>query len=102
MNIQKMEQLLDKWEETFVPIVNPFADNGWNQTMFETFGEELEFVRQQPDEHVWTWIDGEQGDGSYIISGAHFVNRIGYFVTEKPWTEFMEIQVDIYEEEEND
>jgi hypothetical protein len=37
------------------------------------------------------------------MSGFHYINRIGYFVTENPCTqEYMEIQVDIYEEEEEE
>jgi len=48
---------------------------------------------------VWTWVDGD--DGSWIISGFHYVNRIGYFITEKPYTgEVYAIQVDLYEDED--
>lgn len=33
--------------------------------------------------HLWTIVDA---DGSlYAISGSHFVNRIGYLLTEEAW-----------------
>ena len=62
--------------------------------LFETHGEELEFVRKQPPETVWTLVDGDEGD-QYLISGFHFANRIGYLVAEKPVPEGVEIQVRI-------
>jgi hypothetical protein len=35
--------------------------------------------------HLWTIVDA---DGSlYAVSGWHFVNRIGYILTEEAWTE---------------
>lgn len=39
-----------------------------------------------PDsKHLWTIIDA---DGSlYAVSGRHFVNRIGYILTEEAWNE---------------
>lgn len=49
--------------------------------LFETFGEELAYVRQSPPKTIWTLIDGEDGD-PYIISGLHFVNRLGYFLSD--------------------
>ena len=48
--------------------------------LFETYGQELEFVRQQNPRAVWTLIDGEDGD-QFLVSGVCFVNRIGYLVS---------------------
>ncbi|QDT53880.1 hypothetical protein Pan44_19060 [Caulifigura coniformis] len=48
--------------------------------LFETFGDELDFIRSQPAENVWTLVDGDDGD-LYLVSGVHVVNRIGYLVT---------------------
>lgn len=70
--------------EDFLPIKNPNGDYGWNGTLWETFGRDLEFVRSVPNENVWTLIDGDDG-GQVIVSGFHVVNRVGYFVTELPW-----------------
>jgi hypothetical protein len=97
----EMEKDLELWETTFKPIQNPNGDMGWNGTMFETYGEDLAFIAKQPDANIWTWVDGDEG--TWIMSGFHYINRIGYFVTENPCTqEYMEIQVDIYEEEEEE
>lgn len=58
----------------------------FNNTMYETYGEEEVYVReiaQKEPERVWTILDC---DGKfYICSGFHFVNRHGYIVCEKPF-----------------
>jgi hypothetical protein len=45
---------------------------------------------------VWTWVDGS--DGTYIVNGYSFVNRIGYFVSEVPYDDGddWEIKVEDY------
>ena len=50
--------------------------------LFETYGEEFEFVSRQDPATVWTFADGE--DRQYVFSGLHYVNRIGYLVSTKP------------------
>ena len=69
--------------------------------LFETYGEELEFVRQQAPATVWTLVDGDDGD-QYLLSGFHFVNRIGYLVSTVPVPEDIDIQVHIPMEADND
>jgi len=65
--------------------LTPDEDAPWDGCMFETYGPELEFVRQQPNQQIWTLVEA---DGRwYICTGYHRVNRVGYFVTEKPWHE---------------
>ena len=83
----------DKWMETYKPVlVHPKAVNGiapedqapWSGTMFETYGVELahvETVAQRRPLTIWTLLD----DGATIISGFHYVNRFGYFITEVPF-----------------
>ena len=63
--------------------------SSYGGTMYETFGEEVEYIRSLCKEGkgnlVWTIVDC---DGELVIqSGYWFVNRIGYIVTEKPWEE---------------
>lgn len=90
---------LDRWEKTYRPIKNHINPNAsWNGLMFETYGEDLDFVIAQSDENTWTWVDGD--DGTYIVSGFSLVNRIGYFVTEEPWDDVEEFQVDTNQEED--
>jgi hypothetical protein len=98
------ETLIDAWIEQYKPIPNHIGEGGWiiNEVpiMFETYGDELEFVFNQPAHNVWTWVDGDEG--SFIVAGFSYVNRIGYFVTKEPWAQFEEIQVDYYDEEDDD
>jgi hypothetical protein len=77
----------DAFIERFRPTVNHIDPNagfdfGYGGCLFETYGEEFEFVRQQSAACVWTLIEA---DGVlYAESGLHFVNRLGYFVAETP------------------
>jgi hypothetical protein len=71
-----------KWEDRFKPIHNHFS-NDPDQDMFETYGEEVEFVTKADNKHVWTWIQGDMSD--LIVAGYHYVNRLGYYITELPW-----------------
>lgn len=91
MTDKERQMNTDQFEE-LGPIKNPHADHGWDGTLFETYGVELNFVRSQPENHVWTLVNGEGGN-PVVLSGFHIVNRIGYFVTEKPWTEQCEVEV---------
>jgi hypothetical protein len=75
--------------------INPSA--GWaigesGGCLFETYGEEFEFVRRQDPLKVWTLVDGDDGD-MYVISGLHFVNRVGYLLSTIPVPEDVCIQV---------
>lgn len=58
-----------------------FGDGG---CLYETFGPELDYVRTQSPNTVWTVVDGDDGQ-LVIVSGFHFVNRIGYLVTSYPF-----------------
>lgn len=79
----------DQFDEQFPLItnhLNPNASWAFGEgpgCLFETYGEELEFIRQQDPNRVWTFIDGVDGD-YYVISGPHVINRIGYLVSSKP------------------
>tara|TARA_R110002072_G_scaffold303121_1_gene494591 strand:+ start:123352 stop:123699 length:348 start_codon:yes stop_codon:yes gene_type:complete len=48
--------------------------------LFDNTGPELDFIQQADPLTVWTVVDGEDGD-LYVLSGRHFVNRIGYLVS---------------------
>lgn len=69
------------WEETFKPIKNHLVK--YDQLTFETYDEEYEFVKTQDPKHIWTEVDGDEG--TYIVAGLHWVNRIHYYITENPW-----------------
>ena len=81
----------DEWFDTYEPVENTIGNHGaysidGQSFMFETYGEELDFVLQQPERNTWTWIEGTGGK-SFICAGFHSINRIGYFVTTKSWAD---------------
>ena len=70
--------------EALEPIKNHLDNNASLEgCMYETYGAELEFVKSQPDNHVWTYC--EQDSILFMSSGYHFVNRLGYIVTKLPY-----------------
>ncbi|HWB10546.1 MAG TPA: hypothetical protein VG826_15055 [Pirellulales bacterium] len=62
--------------------------------LFETYGEEMAFVREQNPRTVWTFVDADDG-GQCVISGFHLVNRIGYLISTTAAPEGVEIHVRI-------
>jgi hypothetical protein len=92
-NERFIEMDLDEWAATYKPIKNHIDTNSsFDGEMFETYGEELEFVKAADEDRIWMYGDGDDG-GSYIWNGWHFVNRIGYFITEVPCPPDTTIQV---------
>ena len=89
MNTAEYKQITmtdEEWEEQFRPIKNHLATHGaGNGCGFETYGEEIEFVRQFADKNrVWTVIEGDDGS-AWICEGMRLVNRLWFFVTEEPY-----------------
>ena len=62
--------------------------------LFETYGQELAFVRNQDPRTIWTLVDGDNGN-QYVLSGYHFVNRIGHLISTIPFPEDADIVVTI-------
>jgi hypothetical protein len=90
-NTMTKENPADTEEDVFIqrfrPIVNHINPNasfdfGYGGCIFETYGAEYEFVRAQNPRRIWTLIEAD--GGLYAESGFHFVNRLGYFVSETP------------------
>ncbi len=88
----------EEWETKYKPRLNPLDEYAaLSGYMLETFGLELEHVKQQPNQYVWTWVEGDGSEslepededapahGGYLTPGYHFVNRLGYVITEVPW-----------------
>jgi len=93
-----IEMDYDEWFDTYKPIPNhidknaSFSDGKYGY-MFETYGDEVKYVQELIDDNViWTYGDGDDG-GTYIWNGYSFVNRIGYFITERPWVEGTDYQI---------
>ena len=87
----------DEWVDTYKPIPNKIAKFP-NGNAFETYGEELDFVRSHDEKFIWTEVDGD--GGCYIINGYHFVNRIQYYVCEVASLEprYQEVVVNLYQD----
>jgi len=99
----------DQFDEQFPLVTNHLNPNAsWafgegEGCLFETYGEELEFIRQQDPNRVWTIVDGDDGDLS-VISGFHFVNRIGYLLSRDPvpHNRLIEVRIPMNIEDERD
>ena len=94
----------DKWEETYQPINNTISKYPDDTLItFETYGDEVEAVKQAYEinpKTIWTEVDGD--NGTYIVAGYHFVNRIHYYITENPWDdEWTEVPTWVYRECDN-
>lgn len=92
-----IEMDFDEWLTTYKPIINHIDPHASFQSddggiMFETYGDEVEFVKSQSPDKIWMYGDGDDG-GSYIWSGWGFVNRLGYFITEVPCPPNTTIQI---------
>ena len=98
--MSKLVQLTeDEWFKQFKPIPNHLDENasfndGEHGYMFETYGDEVEFVKAQDSNRIWTYSDGDNG-GTYISDGYHVVNRIGYFVTTVPYDDKQYYQIQL-------
>jgi hypothetical protein len=99
-----IELTMEEWEATYKPIYNhidsnaSFQDESGQGIMFETYGDEVEFVKKQDPSKIWMYGSGDDG-GTFIWNGWGFVNRLGYFVTEVPCPPDLEIQVRVSEDD---
>lgn len=80
-----MEKLTyEQWVEKYNPLKNHFTDAPYEGFAFETFGEELEFVKKFQNCFIWTAINCDNEE-TWIVPGYHFVDRYLYFITHNPW-----------------
>jgi hypothetical protein len=114
MDTTKIENLTeDEFYKKFNLQKNHFDKHAsFDGCMFETYGEELDYVfEMSKSNRVLTIIEGDE-DGErtffsdigveiietnsnlYYLSGFHLVNRLGYFVLDKPYEYKFEVKVD--------
>ena len=95
----------EQFDEQYELVTNHIDDNAsFDGNMFETYDEELTFVREMAKENrVITIIEGDEdvenefGEPTlnmFYVSGMHLVNRIGYLVTKEPITEEFEVKLE--------
>lgn len=89
------------WSE-YNPIKNHIDDNAsLDGLMFETYGDELDFVKSQPDNLIWTYCD--DGETAFLSSGYHLVNRLGYLIASKPFKgDFETIHLHTWDDDNDD
>jgi hypothetical protein len=92
-----IELTFEEADEQFKFMVNNYDENAsFDGLMFETYGDEVEYVKSKPHNRIWMYGDGDDG-GLYIWSGWGFVNRIGYFISENPVPDNTIIQIQVGE-----
>ena len=74
----------NEFEEKYKPLKNHIDDNAsFDGCMFETYGEEEDYVLEADVRNVWTYIEA---DGVHLLAaGRRRVDRLGYLITEVPW-----------------
>ncbi len=68
----------DQFEARFESLPNPEDGNffwAWDQLK----------ENDVPDDRIWTVVEGDEDATLTLIPGVHYVNRVGYAVTQKPW-----------------
>ena len=76
-----------EWADKFKPKSNHF-NNYENDYLYETYGEEVEYIQSMHPNFVWTLVSGDMCD--LIVAGYAYVNRLGYYITENPWSDDMD------------
>jgi len=81
------------WFEKYKPLTYENPNDITDVILFDTCGEDLEFLNKQNPKCIWTEVSRWTKSGkSRIISGAHLVNRVCYYVTEIPFEdEYLEV-----------
>jgi hypothetical protein len=86
----------EEFDEMFTLVKNKFDFNAsFDGCLHETYGLEFELVQEMARQNrVITIIESDGGDeiddegyvipNMYYVSGIHFVNRIGYLISEEP------------------
>jgi len=91
---------VNEFHTKYKPIKNHLDDKaGCFGRLFDTQGPEGAFVKQQPGSMVWTLAEDYDGF-DIILSGYHLVNRQAYFVCSVPVPDGVEVEVQVYSEEE--
>ena len=98
--IKDFDDLYTTDDPTLKPsvVMDPDSQKG----QYETYGEDLEYVRTFPNQkRVWTIIEGEDDNNMYAIAGYHLVNRIIYVISDQEWVnEWDEVMWCEFESEE--
>ncbi|MAM83207.1 MAG: hypothetical protein CL472_00815 [Acidobacteria bacterium] len=95
----------DDWADQFKPKPAPTPGNGYDYgngcTLIDGHSnEDREYLKGLNPRTVWTVVSS---DADAILPGFHTVNRLGYIVTEKPWSDDIdEIELEDLSDDEED
>ena len=70
-----------EWEAKFKPKQNHISK--FESKMYETYGEEYDYIKSLDPKYVWTNVQGDMSD--LLVAGVAWVNRLSYYVCEIPW-----------------
>lgn len=80
--------------EEFRPLPNPFDEHAaYDGFLLGIAGHEFQYVQEILDKdpnRIWTYMDCDE-DWPVLNSGFSVINRLGYVVTERPATGFVEV-----------
>lgn len=92
MTKNKITLIDDDFYARYHPVQNHLDLNAsWDGCLFETFGQELMYAWEAGKDEkscrkIWTLIEGDSGN-LWMVPGFHYVNRLGFFITEEEWQE---------------
>ena len=111
-NKKRREEESDVFYRKYLPIYNHivFPEYKEGQTeddcigspmYFETYGEELEYVKMHDNKFIWTLV--EANGSQYIVQGFHHVNRLNYLIASVPFKEgeqreFLDWDIETFDE----
>jgi len=81
--IGTFEEFIEKYKPLKNTLVSGAPIDGF---MFETYDNEVEFVKKQNNKNIFTLVDCDDSK-LHIIPGFHYVNRLGYFITKESWSD---------------
>lgn len=95
----------DEFDEKYELVGNHIDNNAsFSGKMFETYGEEMEYVLKMNKQNrvitiIETEVDeyneeGELLSGICYSSGLHLVNRLGFLITKEPFFDEFEVNTD--------
>jgi hypothetical protein len=73
--------ILTEANKKYEVVSNHFTDD---QELFETFGEELDYILSVDPKYVWSW-QKKDGEEWAVRAGYLDVDVEGYYITETAW-----------------
>ena len=87
---ENSDKFYDKYKPIYNHIENPEYQEGQiegneigSPMYFETYGKDLEYVKKQNPNFIWTMVEGDEG--MYITQGFHWVNRFVFLIASVPF-----------------